>query len=133
MLSEGLQIGRRLVDGRIVKCSDLVLSPGDFVDVAVVFDVAMTRALNGHPKLRVHLGLSHVLQLLSKRDIDKVCLSLSLLYYYIVLIYCVQLIPGPNKFIDSAMLSHADSEPVPVHSSSLVFDEANAEDYVLDI
>lgn len=69
--SDRLQIGRRTDTGAIVACSDAVLSAGDFVDVAVVFDIRNTRTFGENRKLKVHLGLAHIVQLMRSIDVDK--------------------------------------------------------------
>jgi hypothetical protein len=69
---EKLQVGRLLDDGRMIQCSPLALSDGDFVNVGMSFDIAFAKAPNGHRRVRVFLCLEHVLQLLPGQRVSKV-------------------------------------------------------------
>jgi len=71
-VTDKLQIGRLLDNGETVQCSALALSEGDFVDVGLTFDVAMTKSANGQRRVRVFLLMEHVLQLLPNRRVTEV-------------------------------------------------------------
>jgi len=64
-----LQIGRKVEDGSTVKCNSALISVGDFVDVGVEIDVA-TGNKNGEN--RVHLSVTHIVQLLKAAEASKV-------------------------------------------------------------
>ena len=64
-----LQIGRKLSDGSTTKCSPLLISVGDFVDVGLEVDVATG---GRHNRNRVHFSITHVLQLLKATDVATV-------------------------------------------------------------
>jgi hypothetical protein len=63
-VTDRLQIGSRMKDGRTIACSPFVLSRGDFVDIGLVFDISTSRMPNGRMRNNVHLSMVHVLQLL---------------------------------------------------------------------
>jgi hypothetical protein len=64
-----LQIGRKLPDGSTSRCSPLVISVGDFVDVGLELDVASG---DKYTKNRVHLCITHVVQLMKSTEAVKV-------------------------------------------------------------
>jgi hypothetical protein len=67
-----LQIGRMLDNGHMAACSPMALNVGDFIDVGVSFEVAVTRSFNGQRRIHIHLVLSHVLQLMPVRKVNEV-------------------------------------------------------------
>jgi len=72
-VTEKLQIGRLLDDGRIVSSSHLALSKGDFVDVGFEFAISN----RGRRGVAVHLCMTHVLQLLPSYAVAEVRLVCS--------------------------------------------------------
>lgn len=73
VVASRLQIGRRLADSRMTKCSPLAINNGDFVDVAVEVDVATSRGRDNQNRIRAHLAMVHVLQLARAEDLPVVC------------------------------------------------------------
>jgi hypothetical protein len=69
IIRDRLQIGRKLTDGSTVKCSPLVISVGDFVDVGLEVDVATGGRYGAN---RVHFSITHVVQLMKYADAAKV-------------------------------------------------------------
>ncbi|KDQ51999.1 hypothetical protein JAAARDRAFT_92179, partial [Jaapia argillacea MUCL 33604] len=58
-----LQIGKKLGDGKSVRCNPNVICVGDFVDVGVTMDVVSHPHWRDHrSSIYVHLTLSHILQ-----------------------------------------------------------------------
>ncbi|KAH7906872.1 hypothetical protein BJ138DRAFT_1104782 [Hygrophoropsis aurantiaca] len=70
-LGDRLQIGRRAENGKCISSSHLSLSPGDFVDVGITFEIVRQREKNGAPTFKIHLGFSHILQLASVDNLKK--------------------------------------------------------------
>ncbi|KAH7905658.1 hypothetical protein BJ138DRAFT_1118278 [Hygrophoropsis aurantiaca] len=70
-LADRIQIGRRMENGGKAACSPLTLSPGDFVDVGITFEIVKQKQRDGTWGFRVHLGFSHVLQLASSDYLKK--------------------------------------------------------------
>lgn len=62
----------RLQGDHAVPCGDVFFSIGDFVDVGVTFDIVYARMGNGQRKLRVHLGMGHLLRILPSTEVEKV-------------------------------------------------------------
>ena len=69
---EKLEVGRQLLDRRIVACSPFARSKGDFVDVGVELDISTSPMPNGHIQHSVQLTFVHVLQLLPVRIVQEV-------------------------------------------------------------
>lgn len=67
-VTEKLLVGRRTEDGLVLACSHLIVSPGDFVDVAVSIDINST----GYRGISVQLRMSHVVQLASAASFEQV-------------------------------------------------------------
>ncbi|KAH7905425.1 hypothetical protein BJ138DRAFT_1017715, partial [Hygrophoropsis aurantiaca] len=72
-LTDRLLIGRRTDNGGRSACSHLMLSPGDFVDVGLTFDIVHQREKDGSQAFKIHLGFSHVLQIASAENLNKAC------------------------------------------------------------
>ncbi|KAH7905486.1 hypothetical protein BJ138DRAFT_1228975 [Hygrophoropsis aurantiaca] len=70
-LADRVRIGRRAANGKTIACSHLGLSPGDFVDVGLTFEIVRHKQKDGPLAFKVHLGFSHVLQLASIDDLKK--------------------------------------------------------------
>ncbi|KAH7904010.1 hypothetical protein BJ138DRAFT_1119823, partial [Hygrophoropsis aurantiaca] len=73
-LADRVRIGRRTENGGRTACTHLTLSPGDFVDVGLTFEIVRQKDRNGATAFKVHLSFSHVLQVasvdvLKKQDI----------------------------------------------------------------
>ena len=64
-----LQIGRKIRDGSTVKCSPTLISIGDFVDVGIEIDVTTS---DKYSKNRIHLNVTHIVQLLKAANASKV-------------------------------------------------------------
>lgn len=73
IVTERLPIGKKVEGQKYVRCNPLILSNGDFVDVAVELDIATSRNANGVTANRVHLSMQHVIQLVTAQDVSKVC------------------------------------------------------------
>jgi hypothetical protein len=69
VLSGHLQIGRKVANGMIVKCSPLIISVGDFVDVALELDVGTG---DKYGRTHIHFGITHVVQLMKATEVEKV-------------------------------------------------------------
>ena len=69
IISNRLAIGHKIDGNRYVHCSPLIISNGDFVDVAVEFDIASTHNTNGVYVNCVHLSMQHVIQLVTMDNV----------------------------------------------------------------
>jgi hypothetical protein len=58
-----LQLGRITEAGDVIETSASTFNAFDFVDVGAGFDIATSRQANGQLRTRVHLALTHVLQM----------------------------------------------------------------------
>lgn len=72
VVTERLPIGKKVEGQKYVRCNPLILSNGDFVDVAVELDIATSRTANGVTTNRVHLSMQHVIQLVTAEDVSTV-------------------------------------------------------------
>lgn len=110
-------------DGRSVPCSDLVLSPGDFVDVGVVFDIAFTRTTTGYRKLKVHLGIGHVLRIMSKTQVEKVRITILVIVRSCLDMVQVLGLKHRGGYVDNASTETSPEKPrMRLHASTLKFD-----------
>ena len=66
LVTDKVQVGRRTTDGRLVRCSPLMIQKGDFVDISVVADIA-TFCASGEQGGKVHFSLEQVIQLAEAR------------------------------------------------------------------
>ena len=77
IISNRLTIGRKADGNRYVHCSPLIISNGDFIDIAVEFDIASTRNANGVYVNRVHLSMQHVIQLVTVDNVRTVSTTMA--------------------------------------------------------
>ena len=63
VIANRLQVGKKNNLGVLTQCSPLLLTQGDFVDVAVEIDVASDGTSSQNSTVRVHLSLLHIVLL----------------------------------------------------------------------
>ena len=85
LVTDKVQVGRRTNEGRLVRCSPLMIQKGDFVDISVVADIA-TFCSSGEQGGKVHFSLEQVIQLAEARRTEVRTLAHSLVLLALIAI-----------------------------------------------
>lgn len=72
LITSRLQVGKPNSLGVLVQCSPLLLTEGDFVDVAIEIDIASNGTPSRNGQVRVHLSMQHVILLAKAVDAPQV-------------------------------------------------------------
>lgn len=60
---------RKMADGALKRCSAMVISPGDFVDVTATVDIVSVRKGLGGKTIDVHFAFTRVVRLLPNQEL----------------------------------------------------------------